>query len=882
MHFRTLPLAVAGLALAACQPAKKPASAPTPANRPAPNATRPGGNAGAPGQPTPGQPTPGQPIPGQPLPGQPPAGGVPNLGALAGALGGAQADPNPRPYATVITPRAKSKKGVFDVHQVGSRLFFEIPASQIGKDFVITSVLAATPAGIGINGTLGTDRVIRFERRDNRVLVRDVNYRNVATDSTQQTARAMSLIEFFPIIAALNVEAYGKDSAAVIDVTRMFTGGVQEFTANGRRATVDASRSYIDKFSAFSRNVNVTAVQTFTPQGGAGGIPGLPIPIPGLGGTAQATTEAYTFSIVRLPDEPMMPRFLDARVGYFGETKQDFGSPEQRVLPRRYIARWRLECGDQKQGALCVPKKPITYYVDPATPKWLVPFVKAGIEEWQSAFEMAGFSKGIVAADAPNDPDFSGEDASVAMVRWLPSPVANAVGPSTTDPRTGEIIDADVQMYHNIMDLQRNWYFTQVGHLDTRAQRFPFPDTLMGRLVQFVVAHEVGHTLGFPHNFKGSSMYPVDSIRSKTWVAKMGHSPSIMDYARFNYIAQPEDGIAVGDLVPKVGPYDRFAVMWGYKPIPGVKRPEDEKSTLDQWARMQDSIPWYRFASDAGAGGADPGEQSEAIGDADAVRSTALGFKNIARVMKLMEPAATADNTADYSLLRVTYGAIVGQWGTEANHVTKIVGGSDKQEKAISQGGPVWMPVPRARQKAAMQFLNEQVFMTPKYLIDVPVLRKLESEGNINRITGAQARALSSLVNNTKLQRLVEIEATAPNKAAVYSLGEMLTDLRRGLWREIYAGEPIDAYRRRLQSTYLEAMASKIKPPPPNAQDAVLAQLLGGGVTSTRDFRPLLKDEMRVLDRELAAAIGRTGDRTSRAHLQDARDQIKAMLDTEK
>jgi hypothetical protein len=570
----------------------------------------------------------------------------------------------------------------------------------------------------------------------------------------------------------------------------------------------------------------------------------------------------------------MMPRFMDARVGFFGEFKTDFGSAEQRVTSRRYIARWRLECSDQKVGNLCAPKKPITYYVDPATPQWLVPWVKKGIEEWQPAFEGAGFSKGIVAAEAPNDPDFSGEDASVAMVRWLPSPVANAVGPSTTDPRTGEIIDADVQMYHNVMDLQRDWYFAQVGHLDARAQKFPFPDTLMGRLVQFVVAHEVGHTLGFPHNMKGSSMYPVDSLRSKTWIAKMGHSPSIMDYARFNYVAQPEDHIAIRDLVPTVGPYDKFAVKWGYSPIAGAKSPEDERKTLDQWARMQDSVPWYRF----GGGAVDPGEQSEAIGDADAVKATRLGFKNLERIMAFVVPASTTDKTADYSLLRETYSGVINQWATEAQHVTRVVGGLNRQEKMVSQSGPVWTGVPREKQKEAVKFLNDEVFTTPTALIKTDIVRKLESDGEINRISSAQTRTLSSLIANAKLQRLVEYEALGVDKGEIYPLGEMLTDLRRGLWKEIYTGAPIDAYRRRLQAVYLEQMAAKIKPPAPTGADAALAILLGGGIVNTRDIRPMVKDEMRTLDKELAAAADKSGDRATRAHISDARDQIKAML----
>ena len=771
----------------------------------------------------------------------------------------------------MITAQATTDSGVFIVHRIGEKLFYEIPRRMLSRQFRLVVDRRGTIRGIGYAGEQIAARVVRWDRIGNRVLLRMISYA-MRADSTLPVSRAVDLSNTPPIIKSFDIAAWSPgDSNAVIEVTSLFTTDVSELNARQlgmRMRRFDPARSLVERARSFPLNVEVSALQTFEVDS----VPGAPGSGPDR--SLNSMTIPTNFSMVLLPERPMAPRVCDNRVGFFSVNYEDFGNENAKVQTRCYITRWRLEPKDPN-AAVSDPVKPIVFYLDPATPDKWVPWLIKGVQAWEPVFRAAGFSNAITARRAPTaqeDPEFDVDDARYSTIRWLPSTIENAYGPHVNDPRTGEILQSNIGWFHNITSLLQAWWWAQVGAVDSRAIHLPLPDSLMGTMVAYVATHEVGHTLGLPHNQLSSGLYPTDSLRSPTYTRQHGTSYSIMDYARNNYVAQPGDN---AELMPKIGDWDYYVIDWGYRRIAGAASPDAERATLDSLARLQDAQPWLRFGNPDGI---DPRTQTEALGD-DPVKATRYGVANLKRLVPMLITATTTDKLDDYSLLDDFYDRLIGQWALEMNHVAVVVGGVYRHEKYPDQAGVIHTAVPRARQVDAVRFLNENAFATPVFFLDADVLRRIEPTGFVERIRIRQTAVLNALFQDARLSRLAEQGATLPAGTA-YTLTDLFSDVRRGVFAELSAARPaVDAYRRNLQQAFVDQMDRLINTPlvtpvPPQFQAFP-------GFTPTirpADARSLARLELQGLQPVLAAALAKPPDRMTRAHLVDLQARIDRTL----
>ncbi|MCF2499842.1 zinc-dependent metalloprotease [Dyadobacter chenhuakuii] len=799
----------------------------------------------------------------------------------------------PKAFKDLIDTSAVSQKGMISVHKMDEKWYFEIPDSLLDKDIMAVTRYAKTAAGGGIFGGEEVNRqMIRWEKgMDHNLLLRSVTVVVASPDSTKPIFQAVKNSNSDPIIGVFEIKAVKKEpggTSSVIDVTDFFNADNQVFSLSSvskqllKLTSFKKEASYIEKIRAFPINTEIRTVKTFsvTPQLlSTSPTPSIGQYLPS-GLDAGVVTMEMNTSLILLPEKPMRKRIFDSRVGYFANQYAIFGEESQRSDTEVFAVRWRLEpknaedAKKQRDGELIEPKKPIVYYIDPATPEKWRKYLKAGVDDWQEAFEKAGWKNAIRGEYWPeNDTTMSLEDARYSVIRYFAADIQNAYGPNVHDPRSGEILESHIGWYHNVMRLLRNWYIIQAGAVDPKARTKKFDDELMGQLVRFVSSHEIGHTLGLRHNMGASSATPVEKLRDKEWIEKHGHTASIMDYARFNYVAQPEDSIT--NLFPRIGDYDKWAIQWGYSNFLDAKDAKTEKMLLNEMTKEAYKDSRLHFGTEISP--YDPRYQTEDLSD-NAMKASEYGIKNLKRILPNLIEWSREDGES-YKELDEIYNNVIQQYRRYLGHVMKNVGGIYDNPTTYDMEGSTFETVPKSTQKEAVVFLNNQLFKTPTWLLDQNILSKIKPETGVEAIKALQEYALTTLFAGDRAVRLMETGISSKN----YTLDDMFTDLESGIWSETKTGKSIDLYRRNLQKVYIEKLVDLLKPGKANVQSVPVGITYG---FSTRvvelektDLPSVARAHLESLKATLQPAITKSTDKITKYHLQDVLQRIKMALD---
>jgi hypothetical protein len=764
-------------------------------------------------------------------------------------------------YDKVITSEALTDEGLFKTHQVGADFFYEIPNRLLGTELLWVTRIAQIPSNLGggyMNaGSKTNQQVVSWERFQNKILLKIKSYSEVALDTTAAINSSVQVNNYEPTMYAFDILAFDADSTAtVIEVTKFFTTDVPSISGLSpelRKAYkvrgLDKDRSFINSVKSFPENIEVKQDVTFTASE------------PPSNGSVGSISMQVNQSMILLPKEPMQPRLYDPRVGFFTVNQIDYSSAALKADKKTYIRRWRLEPKDPEayaRGELVEPVKPIVYYLDPGTPESLKEYIKQGIEDWQKPFETAGFKNAIIARDAPTleeDPEFSPEDIRYSVVRYVASTTRNAVGPSVSDPRSGEIIESDIIWYHNHLRSYRNRYLLETGAANPSARTLDTESKEIGEMMRQVIAHEVGHALGFPHNMAASYAYDVEDYRSGDFTQKNGIAASLMDYARYNYIAQPGDENI--RFVRQMGPYDHYATNWGYRVIPNTKTPEQETTVLNRWIMEKAGDAKYKFGRQSSR--FDPQSQTEAIGN-DPIKASTYGIKNLKYVAQNL-PEWTSKQTNNYDDLQELYGELLGVYSRYVGHVVTNVGGVHENLKKPTQAGTVYRTVDKNIQKESVKWIQSNVFETPLWLIDKQILQNINPDGYFDVLRSVQVRHLNALLSHDRIGRLINSETVDTD---YYSALSMLQDVRKG----VFINSKVDIYKRNLQRAYVERMEYLMTEIPGRSSYNI----------GQSDVKALVRGEFKALLPFLRSKRNSSSTVINRYHYEDLLARVEVVL----